>query len=131
MKLRGRTNVVSWITSDKHYKSDYLFSRDITMVELTYSIKYGWVDVEVVGTLSVLSTEAVIDVVSVVIGGPLDLAVLLLDLENIICKSFDDSSFPFYKCMFTRIRLLLPSFDFEVVILKYLKVSPFQLYIVS
>lgn len=99
------------------------------MVELADASKYRKVDAEVVGTSFILNTEATIDVIDITVGDPFDWSVLLVGLEKRICISFDNCSFPFYECLFTRIGLRLPFFDIKVAFLKHLKVSLSQLHL--
>lgn len=75
------------------------------MVESTDVMRYGWVDVEVVGTPSIINVEAAIEVVGIVINDPQDWSILLVDPEKNICRSFDECTFPRYECMFIRIGL--------------------------
>lgn len=93
-------------------------------MDSTEVVKYGWVEAKVVGILSVLNIEVSIEVVGIVVDDPQGLSVLLVGPKKRICNSFDDCAASLYESLFTRIGLWLPIFDFEVVILKNLKVSP-------
>lgn len=42
------------------------------LMESADAVKYGWVDAEVAGTQSIMSTEAVIGVAKIMVGDPLD-----------------------------------------------------------
>lgn len=88
------------------------------------SVKYGWVEVGVVGASSVLNTEVEIEVVSIMVGDPKDWSVLSVDLKKRICGSFDDCEVPLYEFLFTMIGFQMPLSDFKVSILKLRKVSP-------
>lgn len=82
-----------------------------------------------VGTLSFLNTTAGINATNITVDDRLYWSVFPMDLEKRIYRSFNDSSIPLYECMFTRIGLCLPLFDFEVGVLKHLKVSHSQLHL--
>lgn len=58
-------DVVSWIKSDEHFKVDHRARRGVTLVEPDDAVKYGWVDVEDMGTPYILNTEVTIDVVGI------------------------------------------------------------------
>lgn len=70
-----------------------------------------------------MNTGTDIIVVDITINDPLYWLVVSVGLEKRICNSFDDYLVPLYECMFSRIGLWLPLFDFEVVVIKHLKVS--------
>lgn len=74
-------------------------------------------------TLSIMNTGTDIIFIDITTSDPLYWSVLYVGLEKIICNSFDDYLVPLYECMFSRIRLWLPLSDFEVVVIKHLKVS--------
>lgn len=94
----------------------------------TNAVKYGWVEVGVVGTPHVLNTEATIEVVGLLVGDPQDWSVLHVGLEKRICSFLDDCVIPLFECFFTRIISRLPFSDLEVAILKYLKVASSKLH---
>lgn len=75
------------------------------------------------GTPSIMNSEATIEVLGIVVGDPQDWSVLLVCLKKKICNSFDDCIIPLYEFLFTNIGLWLSFSDFEVSILKHLKVS--------
>lgn len=53
-----------------------------------------------------------------------DWLVLPLGSRKNICNSFRDCSIHLYEFLFPRINLRLPLSDFEVEVLRFLKVSP-------
>lgn len=55
-------------TSGEHSKIDHLAQRGVTLVTSTDAVKYGLVDVEVVGTPSILNTKKAINVIGIVVG---------------------------------------------------------------
>lgn len=73
-------------------------------------------------TPSVLKIEATIEVVGSVVGDPKNWLALPVDSEIRIYNSFDECTIPLYEFLLTRIGLWLPFSDFEVVVLKHLKV---------
>lgn len=86
---------------------------------------------KIVETHSILSIEASINATNTYVSCPSDWHVIPVDLGIRICNSFDECSVPFYGCLFTRIGLQLPLYEFEMTILKYLKVSPSQIHLGS
>lgn len=88
-------------------------------------------DTKIEGTISTLSTKAVINAVGIMVGNPWEWLPLLVSGENRISSSFENFVVLFYVCLFTRIGLRLPFSEFEVVVLKYLKFSPSQLHLGS
>lgn len=44
LELRGRHDIVSWMTLIEHSKVDYLAWRGVTLVESIDAVKYGSVD---------------------------------------------------------------------------------------
>lgn len=84
------------------------------------------------GSLSILNTEVTIDVVDITVDDPLVWLVLPVGLEKGACNSFDYCLVSVYECLFTWIGLQqLPFSNFEVVVLKHLKISPSQLHLGS
>lgn len=75
------------------------------------------------------NTKATIDVANIMVGDPLDWPVHHVGSKNGICSSFDECLVPFYEFLFTQIGLQLSFSDFEVVVLKHLKVNPSQLHL--
>lgn len=80
--------------------------------------------IRIAGTSLTLNTEVDIDVAGIMDDNLLEWLVLLVELGKRLCSSFDECVIQFYECFFTRIGLLFPFSDFEVAILKYLKVTP-------
>lgn len=76
-----------------------------------------------------MNTEVTIDVDDIMVGDPLDWSVLLVDLKKRICNYLDDCLVSLYEYLFIRIGLWFPFFDFEMVVLKQLKVSPSPLHL--
>lgn len=76
-----------------------------------------------VGTLSALSIKATINVVGIMVCDPLDWSVLPMGSENRIYNYFGCCLVLLYECLFTKIGLRLSFSNFEVVVLKQLKVS--------
>lgn len=48
--------------------------------------------------------------------------------RNMICSSFDNCMVSFYECLFTGVGFWLPFSEFEVVVLKCLKIAPPKLH---
>lgn len=88
-------------------------------------MKYDWVDTKIVGTTSIMSTKGVICEVEIMVGDPLKWPIILVGSDKMIYSSFDDYVVPFYGCLFTKIGLCLPFYDFKVIVLKHLEVAPF------
>lgn len=103
LDLRGRLDLVSWITPNEHSKIDHLTWKEFTLVDPTDAVKYSWVEAQVVGTLFILNTEATIEVADIMANDPQDWLVLLVGPDNRVCNSFDDCTAPLYKCMFIKI----------------------------
>lgn len=76
------------------------------------------------GSPSILGVGVETEVVHLVVDDPQYLSAVPVGLEKRIYSSFDDRAVQINKCMFTRMGLGLPFSDFEVVVPKYLKVSP-------
>lgn len=72
-----------------------------------------------------------INVAGIVVSDSLEWLAHRVDPKKRIYSSFNDCLIPFYECMFTRIGLWSPFYDFEVVVLKYLKISSSQFYLGS
>lgn len=92
------------------------------------AIKYNWVAAEVLRTPSILSTKTNIGTTDIVVSDPPDWLIVHVDSQKRICNSFDEWSVSFYECLFTLVGLQLPLSEFEVAILKHLKVSPSQIH---
>lgn len=88
LDLWGRSDVVCWITPREYSKVDHLARKGVTLVEPANVIKYGLEDAKVVGTLTVLNTEATIKVADIVVDDPRDWAVLLVSLVKRISSFF-------------------------------------------
>lgn len=58
---------MSWTTPIEHSKTDRLAKRGVTLVESADVAKYDWVDVEVVGTMSVMNTKAIIEATGIMV----------------------------------------------------------------
>lgn len=72
-----------------------------------HAVEYEWIDIKIVGTSSIMSIKVVIDVYGIVVGDPLE------------CRFF----------LWGRIRwYVVPFCDFEIVVLKKLKVVNSQLH---
>lgn len=80
------------------------------------------------GASSVLSTKDAINVGGVVACDPLEGLSLPVETKKRICSSFDEYMVPIHECLFTRIGVQLPFYEFEVAFLRYLKVVPSQLH---
>lgn len=52
-----------------------------------------------------LSTEATIEAIGIMVGGPQDWSILLVDLEKRICNSFDNCVAVLYDLLFIMIGL--------------------------
>lgn len=81
---------------------DEISLKRVTLVELDDAIKYN---------------SMAIDATNIVVGDPLNWSVLQVDSGKRICNPFDGCPVPFYECMFTRIGLWMPLFEFDVVVL--------------
>lgn len=81
-------------------------------------------DSKILGTPFVLSDSTTVSVVNIVTDRPSDWLVLLSKSGKRICSSFKECYIPFYECLFTRINLQLLLCEFEVEMLKLLKVPP-------
>lgn len=71
-------------------------------------IKYNWMDAEIVGTPSILSTKMTISTTDIMVRDPSDWSVLLVDLKRRTWSSHDGCSIPFYECLFTRLGMRMP-----------------------
>lgn len=100
-------------------------------MKLADAVKCGWVNAKIVGTPSVLNTKVTIDVVDITVNGPFVWLALPVGLEKRACSSFDYCLVSVYECLFTWIRLQLSFSNFEVVVLKHLKIAPSQLHLGS
>lgn len=87
-------------------------------------MEYDLVYTRIAGTSLTLNNEVAIGVAGIMDDDLLEWLVLLVELGKRLCSSFDECVIMFYECFFTRIGLRFPFSDFEVAILKYLKVSP-------
>lgn len=61
------------------------------------------------------------------VGCPYNWLILLVDSEKRVRNPFDGCSVLLYECLFTMIGLWLPLSEFEVAVLKYLKVASSQI----
>lgn len=62
--------------------------------------------------------------VDTMVGDSPDMLVLPMNSKSRICSSFDRCSISFQECFSSMVGLWLPLYEFEVVVLKHLKVSP-------
>lgn len=72
LDLRGRSDVISWITPDEHLKVDHLAHKGLMLEESADGVKYDWVEVEMVSTMSILNTGTIIKVDGIMISDPRD-----------------------------------------------------------
>lgn len=72
-------------------------------MESVDGIKYGLVEAKVVGTPSILSIKAVINVVGIMVSGLLVLLVLPMCPKKRMWIPFDGCSIPLYECLLKRI----------------------------
>lgn len=75
--------------------------------------------------------EVGMDAIGIMVGDPLEWLTLPVGPKKRISSSFDNWVILHYKCLFIRIRLWLHLYDFNVFVLKHLKVSPSHLYLRS
>lgn len=94
-------------------------------------MEHGWIDTIITCISYALSTEAAINVVGILVCDFLEWPTHLVGPEKRICIYFDDCVITLYKCLFTRIRMWLSFSDFELSVLKHLKVIPSQLNSIS
>lgn len=92
---------------------------------------YDWVYENVAGTPSTLSTETSLSNVDIRVYNSLEWSILPVPKEKKICTSFDDCMVPFYECWFTRVGLRVPFSEFDVIVLKNLKVASSNLHLRS
>lgn len=78
LDLRGRSDVFSWIMPNEHSKIDHLARKGVTLMELLDALKYGWVEVEVIGIMSTLNIKEAIEVTNIMVGDPQDWLVLIV-----------------------------------------------------
>lgn len=104
LEFWGKLDVVSWIILDKYFIAYHSSQKGVTLVETTDAIKYVWVDAEVVGTPSSLSTEAAIEVVGIVVGDPQDWS-FFQGVGEEDMNLLDDYVVPLYECESTKIGL--------------------------
>lgn len=87
---------------------------------LVDTMKYDWMDAEIVGTPPVLNSEAILKVVGIMVENPLEWPDFPISPYK--RSYFDDCMVPLYECLFTRIGIQLTFSDFKVVVLKHFKV---------
>ena len=83
---QGKSNVVSWIKPDNHFKDDDLARKGIQLVELNSANKYYLVVVEVIGTPSTLNIVVAITNDDIMVHNPSNWSVFLVDLAERICS---------------------------------------------
>lgn len=84
--------------------------------------------VKIVGTLSVLNIVDIVTESDIMVENTPNYAILPLGLDEMTCSSFEGCSVPLYECLFTRLRIRLPFFKFEVVVIDHFNTSPSQLH---
>lgn len=77
------------------------------------TVKYNWVDVQIVGTLYILSIQVSVDATNIMATHPFDCFVFLVDMEKRMCN--------------TRVNLWFPVSEFEMEVLRYLNIASYQL----
>lgn len=113
-----------------HMRTDFCKPSDtevnsfLNLIDRTNTLEYDCLDSKIMVTPSVLSTCAKVEAVDIVVDDLLEWFALRVDPDNKICSSINECVVPLYECLFTRIRLRLPFFNFEVSFLKHLKVTP-------
>lgn len=131
MKCGARPDAVYSLKPLEHFKVDAISLKGATLVDSAYLYiyiyKYIWVDAMIVGTPLCFKYQATIDASNIVVDYPSNWSILLVDSGKSIWSSFDRCSVPFNECVFTRINFRPPLSKFEVALLKYLKVAPYQL----
>lgn len=128
MEYRGKSKDVSWIRLDDHFNADELDQKGIRLVESDNANKYHWMAIEVIRTHSTLKTIVVITNVDIMVDNPSDWLVLLVNPAERMCNSFEGCLVPLYEFILTMLGVRLPFFDFEVVVMNLLRVTPSQLY---
>lgn len=86
-EVLGNPNVVSWITLDDHFKTDEHARKKRFWLVKAY--KYHWMVVEVIWTPSTLNSIMAITNADIMVGNQSERLVLLLDLIERICISFE------------------------------------------
>lgn len=122
-------DAISWVNPRDHHINDVLARKGIRLIESANASRYHWVATKIVRSSSVLSTIEVVIQSNIIICDMADWAILLVGLDERVCIYFEGCSVPLYECLFTRLGVLLPLSDFEVVRVNHLKVSPSQLHI--
>lgn len=126
--MSGKTNVVSYIIPIGHFNDDELAQRGLRSINSDNANRDHNVDTEVVWTPSSINIVEVITNVAIMVTNSYDWSVLPLGSTERICSSFEGCSVPLYECLFTKLRVRPPFFDFEVVVMNHLRVAPLQLH---
>lgn len=79
-------------------------------------LEYDLVDAKVTSTSSTISIEVALSDANIMVDDHSKWVVLPLSWKKRICDSCEDCMAPFYKCLFTRIGIRLPFFQFEVAV---------------
>lgn len=95
------------------------------------TIEYDRINTNIAGISLAMDIEIVIYVVGIVVDDPLEWLAILVESKKGIYSSFEDCVVVFHEGMFTRVGLWPLFYEFEVDVLKYLKVTPSHLHIDS
>lgn len=90
---------------------------------------YDWVEYEILGTPFALNNHAITSVTKIKVYCLSNWFVLPMESGKRTCSNFEECSIPLYECLFTRINVWFPLSDFEVDMLRFLKIFPSQLYL--
>lgn len=89
---------------------------------------YHWVDCGFLKMVYVFDSVAKVDNPLAEIGPPLDWVLVSVDYDKKIYSNFYGVFIPFYKYLFTKLSFRSPFNEFEVGLLKHLKIAPYQLH---
>lgn len=82
-------------------------------------LEYDLVDAKVTSTSSIISTEVALSDANIMVDDHSKWVVLPLSWKKRICNSCEDCMALFYECLFTRIGIWMPFFQFEAAVVIY------------
>lgn len=109
----GKSNNVSLIRPDDHFKVDELARKGISLFKLDNDDKYCWVAIQVIWTPSTLNIVTTITNVDIMVENSSDWSVHPVDRVERIYNSLKGCSVPLYECLFTKLGVHFPFFLFS------------------
>ncbi|CAI8590874.1 unnamed protein product [Vicia faba] len=124
LECEGQRDVVFGVNPSDHHRVGVLAFKGTWIINSVNVSRYHWVAAKIVRNPFVLNTTKVIAHVNIIIGDMLNWVILPLGPDVRVCNTFEGCSIPLYECLFNMFGIHLLISNFEVAVLKHLKIPP-------